>query len=50
MINSENGLLEVSVLLNARGRDPGSVIADAERVIRDKIKMRPVTTTAGAAV
>jgi copper/silver efflux system protein len=41
MINSENGLLEVSVLLNARGRDPGSVIADAERAIRDKIKMPP---------
>lgn len=39
MINSENGLLEVSVLLNARGRDPGSVIAEAENVIRDKIKM-----------
>jgi Cu(I)/Ag(I) efflux system membrane protein CusA/SilA len=39
MINSENGLLEVSVLLNARGRDPGSVIADAENAIRDKIKM-----------
>jgi len=41
MINSENGLLEVSVLLNARGRDPGSVIADAERAIREKIKMPP---------
>ena len=31
MINSENGLLEVSVLLNARGRDPGSVIAETVR-------------------
>jgi Cu(I)/Ag(I) efflux system membrane protein CusA/SilA len=41
MINSENGLLEVSVLLNARGRDPGSVIADAEKAIRAKIKMPP---------
>jgi Cu(I)/Ag(I) efflux system membrane protein CusA/SilA len=41
MINSENGLLEVSVLLNARGRDPGSVIADAEKAIREKIKMPP---------
>jgi copper/silver efflux system protein len=39
MINSENGLLEVSVLLNARGRDPGSVITDAEKAIRGKIKM-----------
>jgi len=41
MINSENGLLEVSVLLNARGRDPGSVIADAEKAIRENIKMPP---------
>src|SRR5499427_115667 len=41
MINSENGLLEVSVLLNARGRDPGTVIADAEKAIREKIKMPP---------
>ena len=39
MINSENGLLEVSVLLNANGRDPGSVIADAEKAIHDRIKM-----------
>jgi len=39
MINSENGLLVVSVLLNARGRDPGSVIADAEKAIRTRIKM-----------
>ncbi len=41
MINSENGLLEVSVLLNARGRDPGSVIADAEKAIRTAVKMPP---------
>jgi Cu(I)/Ag(I) efflux system membrane protein CusA/SilA len=41
MINSENGLLVVSVLLNARGRDPGSVIANAEKAIRDRIKMPP---------
>jgi copper/silver efflux system protein len=40
-INSENGLLEVSVLLNARGRDPGSVIADAEKAIRESVKMPP---------
>jgi Cu(I)/Ag(I) efflux system membrane protein CusA/SilA len=40
-INSENGLLEVSVLLNARGRDPGSVIADAEKAIRATVKMPP---------
>jgi Cu(I)/Ag(I) efflux system membrane protein CusA/SilA len=40
-INSENGLLEVSVLLNARGRDAGSVIADAEKAIHAKVKMPP---------
>jgi len=39
MINSENGLLEVSVLLDARGRDPGSVIADAEKAIQQKVKL-----------
>ncbi|MEI9980444.1 MAG: CusA/CzcA family heavy metal efflux RND transporter [Edaphobacter sp.] len=38
-INSENGLLEVSVLMNARGRDAGSVIADADKAIRAKVKM-----------
>ena len=38
-INSENGLLEVSVLMNARGRDPGSVIADADKAIRARVKM-----------
>jgi Cu(I)/Ag(I) efflux system membrane protein CusA/SilA len=41
MINSENGLLEVSVLLNARGRDPGGVIADAEKAIQRTVKMPP---------
>jgi len=40
-INSENGLLEVSVLLNARGRDPGSVIADAEKAIQRTVKLPP---------
>lgn len=38
-IKSENGLLEVSILLNARGRDAGSVIADADKAIRAKVKM-----------
>ena len=41
MISSENGLLVVSVLLNARGRDPGGVIADAEKAIRAAVKMPP---------
>jgi len=40
-INSENGLLEVSVLLNARGRDPGSVIADAGKAIQRTVKLPP---------
>jgi copper/silver efflux system protein len=40
-INSENGLLEVSVLMNARGRDAGSVIADADKAIRAKVQMPP---------
>jgi Cu(I)/Ag(I) efflux system membrane protein CusA/SilA len=39
MINSENGLLVVAVLLNARGRDPGSLIADTEQAIRRAVKM-----------
>jgi Cu(I)/Ag(I) efflux system membrane protein CusA/SilA len=47
-INSENGLLEVSVLLNARGRDAGSVIADAEKAIKAKVQLLPATTTTGA--
>lgn len=38
-INSENGLLEVSVLLNANGRDAGSVIADADKAIRARVTM-----------
>ena len=40
-INSENGLLEVSVLMNARGRDAGSIIADADKAIRAKVQMPP---------
>src|SRR5258708_32369007 len=40
-INSENGLLEVSVLLNARGRDSGSVSADAEQAIKAKVQLPP---------
>jgi copper/silver efflux system protein len=40
-INSENGLLEVSVLMNSRGRDAGSVIADADKAIRSRVQMPP---------
>jgi Cu(I)/Ag(I) efflux system membrane protein CusA/SilA len=38
-INSENGLLEVSVLLNARGRDAGNVIADADKAIKARVHL-----------
>lgn len=38
-INSENGLLEVAVLLNARGRDAGSVIADADKAIKARVHL-----------
>jgi len=40
-INSENGLLEVSVLLNARGRDAGSVIADADKAVKARVHLPP---------
>jgi len=40
-INSENGLLEVSVLLNARGRDAGSVISDADKAIKARVHLPP---------
>jgi len=40
-INSENGLLEVSVLLNARGRDAGNVIADADKAIKARVHLPP---------
>src|SRR5215470_8474045 len=40
-INSENGLLEVSVLLNARGRDAGSVVSDADKAIKARVHLPP---------
>ncbi|HVH88452.1 MAG TPA: CusA/CzcA family heavy metal efflux RND transporter, partial [Terriglobales bacterium] len=40
-INSENGLLEVSVLPNARGRDAGNVIADADKAIKARVHLPP---------
>ncbi len=40
-INSENGLLEISVLFNSRGRDPGGVIADADQAIRRTVALPP---------
>ena len=39
MINSENGLLDVSVLLSVRGRDIGSFVQEARRVIPTKVSL-----------
>lgn len=39
MIQSENGLLRGTVLLNVRGRDIGSFVEEANKVIRDKVQM-----------
>ncbi len=39
MINSENGLLVVSVLLNVRGRDVGSFVDEAKRVIPARVSL-----------
>lgn len=39
MISSENGLLVATVLLNVRGRDIGSFIAEARRVVADRVHL-----------
>jgi copper/silver efflux system protein len=39
MIQSENGLLRATVLLNVRGRDIGSLVDEANQAIRDKMQM-----------
>jgi Cu(I)/Ag(I) efflux system membrane protein CusA/SilA len=39
MISSENGLLVVTVLLNVRGRDVGSFVAEAKKVVADTVKL-----------
>jgi Cu(I)/Ag(I) efflux system membrane protein CusA/SilA len=39
MINSENGLLKGTVLLNVRGRDIGSFVAEADEVVKQKVQM-----------
>ena len=41
MIASENGLLVVTVLLNVRGRDVGSFVEDARRVIATTVPLPP---------
>ena len=39
MISSENGMLRSIVFMNTRGRDMGSVMADAKKVIEDGLKL-----------
>lgn len=39
MISSENGLLVVTVLLNVRGRDVGSFVDEARRVVAQRITL-----------
>ncbi len=39
MIQSENGLLKGTVLMNVRERDIGSFVAEADRVIKEKVRM-----------
>ena len=39
MINSENGLLVVSVLLNVRERDIGSFVEEAKRLVPQKVSL-----------
>ncbi len=39
MINSENGMLNSIVYMNARGRDMGSVMEDAQKVIANKLHL-----------
>jgi copper/silver efflux system protein len=41
MIASENGLLVVTVLLNVRGRDVGSFVEEARRVVAETVKLPP---------
>jgi len=41
MIGSENGLLVVSVLLNVRGRDAGSFVEEARKVVAQTVKLPP---------
>jgi Cu(I)/Ag(I) efflux system membrane protein CusA/SilA len=39
MISSENGLLRGSVLMNVRGRDVGSFVAEAQRAVARQVKL-----------
>ncbi|HUF03578.1 MAG TPA: CusA/CzcA family heavy metal efflux RND transporter [Aridibacter sp.] len=39
MIASENGLLKGTVLLNVRGKDVGSFVAEADEVLKEKVQL-----------
>ena len=39
MINSENGLLKSTVLLNVRGRDIVSFVNEADKIVKQKVQM-----------
>ena len=41
MISSENGLLRGTVTLNVRGRDVGSFVEEAKRVLNEKVHLPP---------
>ncbi|MEZ5345935.1 MAG: CusA/CzcA family heavy metal efflux RND transporter [Pyrinomonadaceae bacterium] len=41
MIQSENGLLKGTVLLNVRGRDIGSFVAEADEIVKRQVRMPP---------
>ena len=41
MISGENGLLVVTVLLNVRGRDVGSFVAEARRLVAEQVPLPP---------
>jgi len=41
MISGENGLLVVAVLLNVRGRDVGSFVEEARRIVAERVPLPP---------
>jgi len=41
MISGENGLLVVTVLLNVRGRDVGSFVDEARRIVAERVPLPP---------
>ncbi len=43
MISGENGLLVVTVLLNVRGRDVGSFVDEARRIVAERVPLPPAT-------